>query len=523
MVIGIQLAIVGIQLPQKYPWHELKSLAILLLPVMTCMWLVTTGLTMLCFPNVPLLVALVIASCATPTDPVLSNSIVKGSFADQHVSPRLRNIISAESGANDGFGYPFLFLAVYLLKEGSTGEAIKTWVFKTILYQVLGASILGFLIGLSAKYILRWSTNRNFIDKESFLCYGIAVGIFTVGSAGYLDVDDLLAAFVAGNALTWDDWYREETEEDELQNVIDLLLNTVYFIFVGATIPWESFHSPEDGITVLKLAGLGILVLLLRRLPALLAFHRVIPCLQKSWSEAAFMGYFGPIGAGAIFYSSLVMDQFEDEGEAGTGPTTQIRTLVKPITYALVLSSVLGHTLMIPVLKWFLSWRNIGNIQLRGEEGEHQDHESDAASFYGEGDADRREADYEAGETREDGHRVSFSEQEASSVMSNAPNAEPASVKQGGAYHWDGRWDPHASWRISSSHRLPSSSGHKLGTHFAAEQHRQSGPPNLPGSWSNRIRDLERNSSSSSNRNSQANGPPLRRPSIEDHRRQSVA
>lgn len=249
------------------------------------MWLITTGLTMLLF-KVPLLVALVIASCATPTDPVLSNAIVKGSFADQHVSPRLRNLISAESGANDGFGYPFLFLAVHILKSASTGEALKTWVIKTILYQVLGAAIFGAAIGVAAKYILRWSTKRNNIDKESFLCFGIAVGIFTVGTAGYLDLDDLLAAFAAGNALTWDDWYREETEDDELQNVMDLLLNSLFFTFVGATIPWDSFVSPKDGLTAGKLVGLGLLVLLLRRLPSMLLFHRAIPCLQKSWSEA---------------------------------------------------------------------------------------------------------------------------------------------------------------------------------------------------------------------------------------------
>jgi hypothetical protein len=49
---------------------------------------------------VPVLVALVIAAAVTPTDPVLSSAIVKGSFADQYVSPRIRNLISAESGAN---------------------------------------------------------------------------------------------------------------------------------------------------------------------------------------------------------------------------------------------------------------------------------------------------------------------------------------------------------------------------------------------------------------------------------------
>lgn len=522
-----QLVLVGIQLPRRYPLVEIRSLAVLLLPVMTCMWLVTTGLTMLCFPEVPLLAALVLASCTTPTDPVLSNSIVKGSFADQHVSPRLRNLISAESGINDGFGYPFLFLAVHLLRKGSTGEALQAWVLETILYQVVGAAIFGALIGMAANRVLQWSTNHNFIDKESFLCYGVAVGIFTVGAAGYLNLDDLLAAFAAGNALTWDDWYRKETEEDELQNVIDLLLNTVYFIFVGATIPWSSFQAPEIGVTVPRLASLAALVLLLRRLPAMLVFHRFIPSLQKSLSEATFMGYFGPIGAGALFYASLVMDEFDDADEGTEGIQTavgHIRTLVKPISYALVLSSLLGHTLMIPVLKAFLSRNDIGNIQLMGADGTDDDFDDDHL-FYGEGDEERRREDaYAAGESEVGEQASTGRTPSATSVMSMVPGEPPASVSpeaRAGAYSRNGRWNPNPSWRISSAH-LPSS-GHKLGPHFADEQHRGRGP-SLPQEWGRQINDLE--SSASPTRHGHGSQPSAStatlRPGLADHRRQSV-
>ena len=59
--------------------------------------------------------AMVIASCVTPTDPVLANSITKGRFADKHVPIHVRNIIVAESGANDGLGFPFIYLALFLL------------------------------------------------------------------------------------------------------------------------------------------------------------------------------------------------------------------------------------------------------------------------------------------------------------------------------------------------------------------------------------------------------------------------
>lgn len=170
------------------------------------------------------LVALIIGSCTTATDPVLSNAIVKGAFADQYVSPSLRNLISAESGANDGFGYPFLFLAVHLLKSSTTSGALKTWVLDTILYQVVGSVVHGAVIGYIALRALRYSSEKNWIDKESFLLWCVGLALFTVGSGGMLGVDDLLAAFVMGNVLTWDDFYRKETESDEIQNCVDLLL-----------------------------------------------------------------------------------------------------------------------------------------------------------------------------------------------------------------------------------------------------------------------------------------------------------
>lgn len=98
----------GIQLPAKYTQKNWKEMAILLLPVMTIMWLCTSLCIYLTIPKISFLAALVIGSCCTCTDPVLSQAVAKGPFADKYVPRALREIISAEAGANDGFGFPFL-------------------------------------------------------------------------------------------------------------------------------------------------------------------------------------------------------------------------------------------------------------------------------------------------------------------------------------------------------------------------------------------------------------------------------
>ncbi|KAF5553824.1 na(+) h(+) antiporter [Fusarium mexicanum] len=44
-------------------------------------------------------------------------SVAKGPFADKYVARPLRELISAEAGAHDGFGFPFLMLATYLIQH----------------------------------------------------------------------------------------------------------------------------------------------------------------------------------------------------------------------------------------------------------------------------------------------------------------------------------------------------------------------------------------------------------------------
>ncbi|KAG9556252.1 hypothetical protein KCU97_g18634, partial [Aureobasidium melanogenum] len=85
LVLGVQLVLAGVQLPSKYLKQEWRPLSLLLGPGMCVMWLVTSLLVWALVPNIDFLFALAIGACVTPTDPVLSNSIVKGKFADQNI------------------------------------------------------------------------------------------------------------------------------------------------------------------------------------------------------------------------------------------------------------------------------------------------------------------------------------------------------------------------------------------------------------------------------------------------------
>ena len=315
LVLGVQLVLAGVQLPSKYLKTEWKSLALLLGPGMTVMWLITSLLVFAFVPHISFLHALAVGACVTPTDPVLSNSIVKGKFADTNIPKELQKIIVAESGANDGLGYPFLFLPLYLIQhighgglgqDNSLSNAIGLWFGETWGYTILLSIVYGATVGWIAKELLHWAEEKKYVDRESFLVFAMTLALFIVGTVGMIGSDDVLACFIAGNTFTWDDWFRLETMDDSFQPTIDMLLNVSVFIWFGAICPWKEFYH-NDVIPIHRLIFLGILVLLLRRPPIILAMHKKIHQIDQK-RQALFVGFFGPIGVSAIFYLYISLE-----------------------------------------------------------------------------------------------------------------------------------------------------------------------------------------------------------------------
>lgn len=186
LVLGVQLVLAGVQLPSKYLWKEWRSLALLLGPGMVTMWIVTSLLVFAFVPHISFLHALAVGACVTPTDPVLSNSIVKGKFADKNIPKELQKIIIAESGANDGLGYPFLFLPLYLIQhighggagqDNSAATAVGKWFYETWGYTILFSIVYGAVVGWLAKELLHWAEEHKYVDKESFLVFAITLAV----------------------------------------------------------------------------------------------------------------------------------------------------------------------------------------------------------------------------------------------------------------------------------------------------------------------------------------------------------
>ena len=177
LVLDVQLVICGVQLPPRYLFREWRSLALLLGPGMVGMWLCSSFLIWALVPNVYLVHALVVGACVTPTDPVLSNSIVHGSFAEANLSMDLRHLILAESGANDGLGYPFLFLGLYLLQYAGAGSdpssgprtAMGMWFQEAWAHEILLGIAYGAVVGYVLKVLVRKAHDGSLIETSSLV------------------------------------------------------------------------------------------------------------------------------------------------------------------------------------------------------------------------------------------------------------------------------------------------------------------------------------------------------------------
>lgn len=359
IVLCIQIVAVAVELPRKYMKKHWLSVAILLLPVMTCGWLVVGLFVWILIPHFDFPDALLVSACVTATDPVLAAAVVgKGKFAER-VPGHLRNLLTAESGCNDGMAFPFIYLSLGLITyKGHPGEIIKDWITLTILWECFFGTLLGVILGYTLRKAVTFAETKKLIDRESFLAIFVFLAFNCAGIGSMLGVDDLLVSFAAGTAFGWNGAFARKTEESHVSTVIDLLLNLAFFVYFGSIVPWADFNNAALGLNVWRLVVLAVVVIFLRRIPAVLALKPFTPDI-KSWREAFFCGHFGPIGVGAIFASILARKDLEDHYTTEHTPLEvldpsmshyQLIYAIWPIVCFIVVTSIIVHGSSVAVL-----------------------------------------------------------------------------------------------------------------------------------------------------------------------------
>lgn len=130
-----------------------------------------------------------------------------------------------------------------------------------------------------------------------------------------------------------------------------MLLNLSIFMWYGATAPWASFRTNHI-IPLYRLVPLGILILLLRRIPFVFLVHKHIKQIEH-WQQALFVGYFGPIGVSAIFYLYVSIDFLRQVTYDGhqRSDARQLEEVMSVVIWFLAICSIVVHGLSIPLGK----------------------------------------------------------------------------------------------------------------------------------------------------------------------------
>jgi sodium/hydrogen antiporter len=346
IIVGVQVFAVGIELPRKWLSRHWRSVAMMLGPVMAFGWLVSALIVYLVLET-KVTTALIIGACLTPTDPVLSASVLGEARFSQRIPKRLRHLLSAESGCNDGISFPFLYAGLLAVTKPTAGAAVKDWFLDVILWQCLIGTCIGVAIGKTANVLLKLSERKGCIMDFTLFVFYFLLAIFCIGVGSSIGSDDFLVCFGAGTAFAWDGWFAAKTETIKLPHIIDLLLNSTFFVYFGAIIPWELFNGQ---LNAWKMLGCLVLILLLRRIPVVVALQRWIPDISN-YKEALFSGHFGPMGVGALFLAIEARARLETDTSVPLphppkhSPNKEAIDNVWPVICFVVLGSIMVHGL----------------------------------------------------------------------------------------------------------------------------------------------------------------------------------
>lgn len=295
--ILLAVSVMGVAL--RYPFGAVRAqwrgVGLLLVVAMPAMALISTGLAMWIL-GTSFAVALLIGTAVCPTDPVLASSVVTGKGAEEDLPERDRQLLSLESGANDGLALPLVLVAIAV-----AGALTGTDAALEIAWQVLGAVVVGVVAGVIAGKALHFGQEHGATEHGPMLLLTVLLALLVLGISGLLKLDGVLAAFAAGLAFNLVSSGSERRTEVSIDEVVNRFAVLPFFLALGAMLPWYEWGQLGWPVVLLALA-----VLVLRRLPVVFALMRP---LRLGAPGAAYLGWFGPVGVSALFYLTMEADR----------------------------------------------------------------------------------------------------------------------------------------------------------------------------------------------------------------------
>ncbi|HEX6457677.1 MAG TPA: sodium:proton antiporter [Thermoleophilaceae bacterium] len=263
--------------------------------------------------------AFLLGALLSPTDPVLSSSVV----TNPRVPRVIRHSLNLESGLNDGLALPAVLAFAAALDPTDTN--FVWWRF--VLEDVGIGLVTGLVVGLAAAYLLpraRALGHEISPRQKSLYALGVAFGSYGITVAtphgnGFIAV--FVTAIVLGIARAD---VREcfETRSEELIEIVKLGI----FVIFGSLVTFSDLFN--DGWAAVAIVA--VTLLLIRPISIFVSLVGT----RLSTSAKAFMGWFGPKGVATMAFSLLVLGRNIEDGRR-----------IFDIAALAVLTSIIAHGL----------------------------------------------------------------------------------------------------------------------------------------------------------------------------------
>ena len=246
--------------------------------------------------DLPWTQALLLGALVSPTDPVLTSSIV----TNPRVPRMVRHSLNLESGLNDGLALPVV-VALLADLEGGSGHFVL-WRF---LAQDVGLGLAcGLALGWLSSLLLPSVPPESPIHpipahQKSLYALGVAVGTYGVTVLG-AHGNGFIAVFVAAIVLGVRSPSMREHFEQRADEIVEIVKLGIFVVF-GSLLTLHALAS--SGWASLTLVALAFLVV------RPLAVWVSLAGSSIDAPTRLFMGWFGPKGIATMTFALLVLDQ----------------------------------------------------------------------------------------------------------------------------------------------------------------------------------------------------------------------
>jgi sodium/hydrogen antiporter len=261
--------------------------------------------------------AFLVGALLSPTDPVLSSSVV----TNPRVPRLIRHSLNLESGLNDGLALPPVLALVAALKAG---ESDFVW-WHFVLQDVTLGFAFGVAIGFLASVVLpRGGTLTESIPAHQKALYALGVAFLTYGVTTLPPHGNgFIAVYVCAITLGIRRPDIRGYVEARVDDIVEIVKLGIFVVF-GSLLTLDGLFL--DGWTAVAIAAVTLLV----ARPVALAI--ALTGTRVSRAALAFMAWFGPKGVATMTFSLLVLGS----GVPGAERIFDIAALV-------VLCSIVAH------------------------------------------------------------------------------------------------------------------------------------------------------------------------------------